>query len=123
MGTNAREYLSKVPFKEKVNEYTSKASNLFKRTPAPTAASAKIDAVLTNLLREAEVEGTAPASASAAATPPAALRARATAGTGKSAPSAPARTLRVKARAGEMARTLTAPPAAPPSAPAGSTAR
>ena len=39
MGTNAKEYLSKVPFKEKVNEYTSKASNLFKRTPAPAAAA------------------------------------------------------------------------------------
>lgn len=29
--------MSKVPFKEKVNEYTSKASNLFKKTSAPAA--------------------------------------------------------------------------------------
>lgn len=42
LGTNAKEYLSKVPFKEKVNEYTSKASNLFKRTPAPPAAVAPV---------------------------------------------------------------------------------
>lgn len=42
LGTNAKEYLSKVPFKEKVNEYTSKASNLFKRTPAPAAAPATV---------------------------------------------------------------------------------
>ena len=56
----------------------------------------------------------------ASPTPPTALRARATAGTKAAAPSAPARTLRVKARAGSMARTtLTAPPAAPP--PSGST--
>lgn len=42
LGNNAKEYLSKVPFKEKVNEYTSKAANLFKRTsaPAPPAAPA-----------------------------------------------------------------------------------
>ena len=38
LGNNAKEYLSKVPLKEKVNEYTSKASNLFKRTPAPKPA-------------------------------------------------------------------------------------
>ena len=94
-----------MPFKEKVNEYTSKASNLFKRTSAPV------------------VSATAPTAAVAPPPPPAALRAKAKAGTGAAAPSAPARTLRVKARAGEMARTVTAPPAAPPSAPAGSTAR
>ena len=109
LGTNAREYLSKVPFKEKVNEYTSKAANLFKRTSAPVPPAA--------------IELVAPPAAPAAPTPPTALRARAKAGTGAAAHSAPARTLRVKARAGEMARTLTAPPAAPPSAPAGSTAR
>ena len=40
LGTNAKEYLSKVPFKEKVNEYTSRASNLFKRTPAPVSPAA-----------------------------------------------------------------------------------
>ena len=32
--------MSKVPFKEKVNEYTSKAANLFKRTSAPAAPAA-----------------------------------------------------------------------------------
>ena len=61
--------------------------------------------------------------ATASPTPPTALKARAKAGTGAAAPSAPSHTLRVKARAGEMARTLTTPPAAPPSAPTGSTAR
>ena len=42
IGDNAKAYMSKVPFKEKVNEYTSKAANLFKRTsaPAPPAAPA-----------------------------------------------------------------------------------
>ena len=100
MGTNAREYLSKVPFKEKVNEYTSKASNLFKRTPAPTAAPAPVAPLAQPGL-------------------PAALEARAKAGTGTAAPSAPARTLRVKARAGEMARTVTAPAPAPAPKPGG----
>ena len=40
LGDNAKAYISKVPFKEKVNEYTSKATNLFKRTPAPNAPTA-----------------------------------------------------------------------------------
>ena len=48
MGNNAKEYMSKLPFKEKVNEYTSKASNLFKRTsapaPAPTAPASTVTA-------------------------------------------------------------------------------
>lgn len=40
LGDNVKGYISKVPFKEKVNEYTSKATNLFKRTPAPNAPTA-----------------------------------------------------------------------------------
>lgn len=47
MGSNAKEYMSKLPFKEKVNEYTSKASNLFKRTSAPVTASAAASAPVT----------------------------------------------------------------------------
>lgn len=38
LGDNVKGYMSKVPFKEKVNEYTSKASSLFKRTPATTVS-------------------------------------------------------------------------------------
>ena len=146
-----------MPFKEKVNEYTSKASNLFKRTPAPTAAVAPV-APTAELsapaaaprVKARATSGTltarpsapkfgstsrwegwkygAPTAEPTLVAPPAqpglsaALEARAKAGTGAAAPSAPARTLRVKARAGSMARTLTAPPVAPPpSPPSGST--
>jgi hypothetical protein len=44
IGDNVKGYMSKVPFKEKVNEYTSKAASLFKKTPAPTAAPASAPA-------------------------------------------------------------------------------
>lgn len=40
IGDNAKAYISRVPFKEKVNEYTSKAANLFKRTSAPVPPAA-----------------------------------------------------------------------------------
>ena len=87
LGNNAKEYLSKVPFKEKVNEYTSKASNLFKRTPATTAAVAPT------------VEPSVTFRTSrAGAAPPAAIELV-----------APSRTPRVKARAGAVPRMLTAP--------------
>ena len=40
IGDNVKGYMSKVPFKEKVNEYTSKAANLFKKTSAPVPPAA-----------------------------------------------------------------------------------